>query len=469
MSVVAELPEATIWHFRSKFHLPLLRKLMSSLIAHCGGQFYLITSNSFVPQVETCPLVSVLGSDLAVDVVSRPQLSDLAGLDEVLARQLVSERLDSLKEGLPVVAMISQTSFVVIQHGTDTIRAGEISVNGAEKFPVPSDNQSLFKEYELLKDGITIISSAKHGLSMALRNVPAEKPVELETLARLNRIRQKQSTEWFYTPTAPSENNDDSPRGISFQIVQFLQSVSDIQHASTQRSLDFSEKLWMFSQKAISMEDLIETFTAVANELETGRLKPMIHKTNESKFANLVRECYRSDSVSHLFDELLDQENILSYLIEMGIDKLKRDLFYLLINKNLVAIEEFESFFATSSISESIFRLFVFQRILEPWQMLKDNVLTIPPEYERKMIHSALQYWYKRLDSIDFTDLNQIILYEFNCGKYSKWAQEFSKLLQSNYTPQWSWYEFSDKDSGDQITLAKDEAGTELICSISSF
>lgn len=110
---------------------------------------------------------------------------------------------------------------------------------------------------------------------------------EIARLVELNNLRTGRSAEW-----PPSEKTQQQST-TSSRINQFLNGDEDDRIASDESmrmhaaaddgslarkdDLDFSEKLWTFAVDAVNYTDLVQTFTAVAEELETGSLKPMVN------------------------------------------------------------------------------------------------------------------------------------------------------------------------------------------------
>ena len=105
---------------------------------------------------------------------------------------------------------------------------------------------------------------------------------------------------------------------------------------SSRGNLDFTERFWNFLQTPTEKVDLIDAFTAVVEELETGRLVPFIHKENTTSFGSVIRNLIKlsrqqtasdlndqKEAIGQVFDQWL--ETPMDVLVELGIWKLKRD------------------------------------------------------------------------------------------------------------------------------------------------
>ena len=106
--------------------------------------------------------------------------------------------------------------------------------------------------------------------------------------------------------------------------------------------------LWSFLCREITVAELVDCLTAVIEELEQGRLLPLVYfaftqisKENQSNFARVVKSSLllssqktvpdydqQKDALGRTFDYWLEQP--LECLIDMGICKLIRDAKFIL-------------------------------------------------------------------------------------------------------------------------------------------
>ena len=196
--------------------------------------------------------------------------------------------------------------------------------------------------------------------------------------------------------------------------------------------LDFLDLLWIFVGPVSTREDLLDVLTAAIEEIETGRLMPLVSKDNTSRFASIIRAFLKfaaeqggiqrlfkdghqrssdneKESLSATFDYWLDA-NPLECLVDVGIAKLKRDyMFYLSTDQSTSCVLSSgvngSSYAATSSHSAALPRnllervfsvndaslggdeptdydhqikgIQLLQRALECYFLLKNNILAL--------------------------------------------------------------------------------------------
>ncbi|KAJ3166243.1 hypothetical protein HDU88_003466 [Geranomyces variabilis] len=170
--------------------------------------------------------------------------------------------------------------------------------------------------------------------------------------------------------------------------------------------LDFAERFWRFAQENSSnRSDLSVILNGVIEELETGKLRPMVNKTNHSSFARVIRDCYKlvrmqtapdfddqKEAISRTFDYWLEQP--LELMVEIGIWKLKRDYCFHLVGGDVASWEELDSFVdATLPLELQVARLGRLHRVLELWALVKSNVLRMPRAALRALVQAALAHY----------------------------------------------------------------------------
>ena len=190
---------------------------------------------------------------------------------------------------------------------------------------------------------------------------------EVSTLLTLCKIASGQET-WHSTE---SEEIDASDQLVSSNVESFLEEVgsplsqplevtviSPVSGSSVcepRKDLDFVERLWMFAKHAASLEDLQQTFAAVFKSVLLGQVQPFIHRNSSSILATLLRQmlvCADSAERQLLapkFQALIAETKILPCLVQLGIDKLKRDYCTFFIGADLATSDQLENFFNTKS------------------------------------------------------------------------------------------------------------------------
>ncbi|KAJ3050274.1 hypothetical protein HK097_008762 [Rhizophlyctis rosea] len=171
--------------------------------------------------------------------------------------------------------------------------------------------------------------------------------------------------------------------------------------------LDFTERFWRFLQAAKNKEDMIDALTAVVEELETGRLQPVVNKSNHSSLATAIRDCFKlarlktavdieeqRDAIARAFDYWL--ESPLEWIVEVGLGKLRKDCVAVLGGENV-------DFFTDASLplEQQLERLRYLFRVVELVTLIKANVLLMPTDVLRLIIRGGLQYWRDVVEQVE--------------------------------------------------------------------
>ncbi|KAJ3124532.1 hypothetical protein HK098_001081 [Nowakowskiella sp. JEL0407] len=177
--------------------------------------------------------------------------------------------------------------------------------------------------------------------------------------------------------------------------------------------LDFSEKFWVFVKDAVSAGDLRDSIVALSDKLAGKIILPLIHKNNQTAFANQARLCLKlarmetsseisqlEDMISSTFDFWIEQP--LEIMVEVGIEKLKRDYVHHLVGNNVITLDHLEYFLDNSQLLDNqVLRLRCLHRILELWNLVKVNIISIPQEATRNLIQSAVSYYKRNLQMLE--------------------------------------------------------------------
>ena len=121
------------------------------------------------------------------------------------------------------------------------------------------------------------------------------------------------------------------------------------------QDLDFAERLWMFAKEVQTLDDLKQVFAAIFKALLLGNLQPFLHRSSSSLLATLFRQvllCTTPDerqALAHKFQALLSESKILTCLVQLGIEKLKRDYRSFFIGADLATGDQLDHFFGSSS------------------------------------------------------------------------------------------------------------------------
>ncbi|KAI8820513.1 uncharacterized protein EV422DRAFT_73718 [Fimicolochytrium jonesii] len=179
------------------------------------------------------------------------------------------------------------------------------------------------------------------------------------------------------------------------------------------QDLDFAERFWLFTQGTTTCrEDILMALNVLIEELETGKLQPMVNKSNHCSFARVIRDCYKllrmqtapdfdeqKESISRTFDYWLEQP--LELMVETGIWKLKRDYCFHLLSNELASWEELDGYIdAALPLEDQVTRLRRLHRVVELLSLVKANVLQMPVEAMRMLIQSSLRYYFHEASAV---------------------------------------------------------------------
>nr|BAB14446.1 unnamed protein product [Homo sapiens] len=127
--------------------------------------------------------------------------------------------------------------------------------------------------------------------------------------------------------------------------------------------LDFAEQLWCkMSSSVISYQDLVKCFTLIIQSLQRGDIQPWLHSGSNSLLSKLIHQSYHGtmDTVS------LSGTIPVQMLLEIGLDKLKKDYISFFIGQELASLNHLEYFIAPSvDIQEQVYRVQKLHHILE--------------------------------------------------------------------------------------------------------
>ena len=99
---------------------------------------------------------------------------------------------------------------------------------------------------------------------------------------------------------------------------------------------DFTDKLWNVLISCTSYSELIECFDFMLQELKSKNLQPLVHKTNKTRIAEIVRNSYTNEFCFPDMEGLLP----LKLLIEIGIEKLRNDYVSVLMANELTTSDQ---------------------------------------------------------------------------------------------------------------------------------
>ncbi|KAM9586027.1 protein zwilch homolog [Trichechus inunguis] len=154
--------------------------------------------------------------------------------------------------------------------------------------------------------------------------------------------------------------------------------------------LDFAEQLWCkMSSSVISYQDLVKCFTLIIQSLQRGDIQPWLHSGSSSLLSKLIHQSYHGtmDTVP------LSGTIPVQMLLEIGLDKLKKDYISFFIGQELASLNHLEYFISPSiDLQEQVYRVQKLHHILE---ILVSCMLFIKPQHELlfSLTQSCIKYY----------------------------------------------------------------------------
>uniref|UniRef100_A0A8C0K651 Protein zwilch n=1 Tax=Canis lupus dingo TaxID=286419 RepID=A0A8C0K651_CANLU len=198
--------------------------------------------------------------------------------------------------------------------------------------------------------------------------------------------------------------------------------------------LDFAEQLWFkMSGSVVSYQDLVKCFTLIIQSLQRGDIQPWLHSGSNSLLSKLIHQSYHGtmDTVT------LSGTIPVKMLLEIGLDKLKKDFISFFIGEFLSQLKKLKStsqsseYFITPSvdIQEQVYRVQKLHHILE---ILVSCMLFIKPQHELlfALTQSCIKYY--RQNPLDEQHVFQLpvrpaaVKNLYQSEKPQKWKVEIS-------------------------------------------
>ncbi|NXW65158.1 ZWILC protein, partial [Eurystomus gularis] len=131
---------------------------------------------------------------------------------------------------------------------------------------------------------------------------------------------------------------------------------------SERGDLDFAEQLWCKMRSVGSYQELVECFTLIIKSLEHGEIQPWIHQGSSSLLSKLIQQSYHGKM------EVVSLSGItpIQMLLEIGLDKMKKDYVSFFIGQELATLTYLDYFIATSvDLQEQVHRVQKLHHMLE--------------------------------------------------------------------------------------------------------
>uniref|UniRef100_A0A3Q3VR57 Protein zwilch n=1 Tax=Mola mola TaxID=94237 RepID=A0A3Q3VR57_MOLML len=127
--------------------------------------------------------------------------------------------------------------------------------------------------------------------------------------------------------------------------------------------LDFVEQLWVRMRKSVtSYQDIGDCLKLVTDAFRYGDIKPWIHRDSSSSLSKLILQSYHQQ-IDHVS---LTGANPVHMLLEMGLDKMRRDYMNYLIGEELTTLNSLSYYLSTEvDLQEQVIRLRKLHHLLE--------------------------------------------------------------------------------------------------------
>lgn len=133
--------------------------------------------------------------------------------------------------------------------------------------------------------------------------------------------------------------------------------------------LDFVERLWVFSRSLTSYGELQLVFAEAFKAVILGKIQPFIHKKSSSTLSELLRQVLvnrdreKVQDVAVKLQLLLSEARLVPCLIQIGLEKVKRDQWSFLVGAGILSSDHFEQFFGPNEHLSQLEQCIVFCKL----------------------------------------------------------------------------------------------------------
>lgn len=263
-------------------------------------------------------------------------------------------------------------------------------------------------------DSVLHIKTVPGSMKLATQNLF----LELQQLVYLNGIQENPKITWQRQednpPTLPVAHNVDkfleelnsgnlhatgNANNDDEDDIALTTPISRFTFREFRKDFDFTEELWLFLKDATSENDYITALKTIVSAVLNGSCQAVVHSANQTALAKIIREIMCSESVQQrfkikqTFEDMLQEESTLKFLVEIGIEKIRRDYANYFMQEELVTLNQLSYYLESSSVlSDMVSRVQKLYCILEMVITLK-LVLNMGHENLRALVEAALAYY----------------------------------------------------------------------------
>ncbi|KAF8790895.1 Protein zwilch like protein [Argiope bruennichi] len=164
--------------------------------------------------------------------------------------------------------------------------------------------------------------------------------------------------------------------------------------------LDFTEKLWNILKDCSSTEELTDAFSIFYNELGNFFVRPFVHHKNNSTVAQLIKTMMENAFVC----PNLESQLVLKLLLEIGVEKLRRDYVAIFFSLELIPLECLSYYLQPSLLSlEAITCLRKLHSVVES-TIVCVKILNLSKPLLSTFVRNSLKY-YATVPDIDLQNV----------------------------------------------------------------
>jgi len=152
----------------------------------------------------------------------------------------------------------------------------------------------------------------------------------------------------------------------------------------SRQDVDITDMLWTVLSRAQSYAELSHSFQFLFQTLLREEIRPFIYNGNRSGMAGILREIVRNGTLPDM-----SGSRPLVLLIEMGIEKLKRDSTHYLLSADLVSKEAVDPYLVSSEPSEALDLIKRLHMVVE-LAFACQTYLSLSTAALKSVVHSAL-------------------------------------------------------------------------------
>ncbi|XP_065703688.1 protein zwilch homolog isoform X1 [Patagioenas fasciata] len=211
---------------------------------------------------------------------------------------------------------------------------------------------SVYRVYRELQLLLTLAEGLKTGVTEWPERLESESAVKLvqEFLTDLKKMM-------FGSCTSGNGNETEEIKSDSTAAESAIKSIF-----SERGDLDFAEQVWCKMRSVGSYQEVVECLSQIIKSLACGDIQPWIHQGSNSLLSKLVQQSYhgKMETVS------LSGITPIQMLLEIGLDKMKKDYVSFFTGRDLAALTDMEYFISTSvDLQEQVHRVQKLHHMLE--------------------------------------------------------------------------------------------------------